>query len=100
PFIRMMHLRGEAVGRQPLDPRIGIKKGAVDLIRLGGKHAVQANGVWHGGSLLSYDGFPNLDNLRRFYNDQKANNPSQIWFRQSIQSKPISPPQCRFLEFA
>src|SRR5262249_27875142 len=44
----MMHGTGVAVGREPFRERIRLEKRAIDFLRPGGQHAVQADGVGHG----------------------------------------------------
>ena len=47
---------GESVGRQPFDHGLGIEKRAVDTLGRGAKHAMEADGVGHGGVLRGIDG--------------------------------------------
>src|ERR1051326_4583916 len=45
--VELVDLAGEAVRREPLGHGIGVEEGAVDLLGLGAKDAVKANGVGH-----------------------------------------------------
>src|SRR5262245_43535712 len=46
--VELMHAAGKSVGRQPLRHGVRFGKGAIDLVGLGCKNAVQSDGVGHG----------------------------------------------------
>src|SRR4249920_1639534 len=52
--IQVMHPARVTVGREPSRQRIRIKERAIDLFRLRGQNAVQANSVGHGRDHSSY----------------------------------------------